>query len=210
MPFDVVDSLPKNNLLEILKNLSQLENEGKIRLFLASGMKREEVEKKLGENSLLGFFRGENIRGAAPEYICKRETVDQKRYEQSIRKDPLFCDEYLKVQVVESLIKEGIPKEEIIYFGHDLMHDAFYLNRYCNVDTALVRQSLSFNNKKAEQIKGLIYVSLTWPEFRKVIYGERKAESYEFLKSWILSELNEQLFGGDLVKKISINLEKKG
>lgn len=204
VPFDVVDSVPKNNLLEILKNLSQLENEGKIKLFLVSGMKREEAGKKLSENSLSGFFRGENIRGATPEYICKREIIDQKRYEEAIRKDPFFCDEYLKVQVVQSLISEGIFEDEIVYFGHDLMHDAFYLNRYCNVDTALVRQSLSFNNKKAEPIKGLIYADLTWPEFKKVIYGERKAESYEFLKARVFSEIKEQLFGGDLVKKITL------
>jgi hypothetical protein len=201
VPGKVIKEVNKKGIKEILENLSKLDKEGKITLILVSGFKKDVMEKKISENSLGKFFRPENIHCATEDYISKREEVDRKRHEKNIKENPSFNDAYVKVQVVDLLMMSGIPGEDIIYFGHDLMTDAFYLHRYTGIDAALLKQSLSLNHAKAKMIKGLIYVNLTWQDFKKVIYGKRKVESYAGLETMIFTMLKEQLFGDTLLKK---------
>jgi len=204
VPGRVVNEVNRKNIKEILTNLSKLEKEGKITLVLVSGFKKDVLEKKIAGNSIGRYLKPENIHCATEEYLTKREEVDRKRHEKNIKENPDFNDAYLKVQVVDYLLMSGIPKEDIVYFGHDLMTDAFYLRRYGGVDVALLKPSLSMNHKPHKMIKGLIYVNPTWADFRKVIYGKRKAESYVALETIIFSMLKEQLFGDTLLKKYTI------
>jgi hypothetical protein len=183
---------------KVLAGLSEMEKEGRIKLFLVSGCSKEMLEKRLDEYQVRGFFRPENIRFADDRYIEKREEIDRKRYAEALKENPEYDDEYLKVQFIEELIAAGTPKESIIFFGHDLMTDAYYLRRYCGTDTALLKSSLSFNNKKAEIVKGLIYVSNQWDDFRDVVTGRKKAESYSGLEDAVFRTLREGLLGESL------------
>ena len=204
VPGRVVRQVNKKAIKEILTNLSRLEKEGKITLMLVSGFKKDVMDKKIAENSISKFFKPENIHCATKHYISKREEVDRKRHEKNIKQNPSFNDAYVKVQVVDYLLMSGIPKEDMVYFGHDLMTDAFYLHRYAGIDVALLKPSFSLNHTRAKLIKGLIYVNPTWADFRKVLVGKRKAESYAVLETTIFSMLKEQLFGDTLLKKYAI------
>ena len=204
VPGRVIKQADKKSIRELLTNLSKLEKEGKITLILVCGFKKDVMAKKIDENSIRKYFRPENIHCATEEYINKRDELDRKRHEKNVKENPGFNDAYLKVQVVDYLLMSGTPKEDIVYFGHDLMTDAFYLRRYGGVDVALLKPSLSLNHAKHKMIKGLIYVNPTWADFRKVIYGKRTAESYVALETLIFSMLKEQLFGDTLLKKYTI------
>ncbi len=210
VPGKVVDRINKENVKEIVKELSGLEKEGKIKLVLIAGMKEEVLEKKLTEHGLKEFFKEENIHHAHEKYLSKREEIDRKRHEEAVKNNPAYDDEYLKVQVVQHLIEEGAVKEEIVFFGHDLMSDAYYLKRYCGIDCALLKKHLSFRNEKTDIVKGLIYVNLAWEDFRKVIYGNKKAENYAMLEHRVFSVLKKEIFGDRLLKAAAQKaLEKK-
>ena len=210
VPGKVVDKVNEEKVKEILKELSLLEKEGKIKLVLAAGIKKGIREKKLAEHGLKWFFKEKNIHHAHEKYISKREEIDQKRHKEAVEKNPAYDDEYLKVQVVQHLIEEGTAKEEIVFFGHDLMSDAYYLKRYCGIDCALLKKHLSFRNEKTDLVKGLIYVNLDWEDFKKVIYGKKKAETYALLEHRVFAVLKKEIFGDQLLKAAAQKaIEKK-
>ena len=204
VPGRVVSRVDKKAIAEILKNLSKLHNEKKLSLYLVSGMQESVVKKKLMENGFDKYIFPGMLHCATHHYIGKRTGIDQKRHMKSLQENPNFNDAYVKVQVADVFLMQGIPRQEIIYFGHDYMTDAFYLHRYCNVDTALLRPALSMNHVPHKAIKGLIFVNPTWADFRKVIYGKKKVQSYAILETMIFSMLKEQLLGDTLLKKYVI------
>lgn len=186
---------------EILKNLSQLEKEGRISLHLATGMKKKAFEEKSRTHSLEGFFKAENIHNAEEEYISKRDEIDRQRHLKAVEENPEYTDEYLKVQAVQNMIEKGAKKEEIIFIGHDLMHDAYYLYKYCGVDTALLKKSLSFANKKTGPIGGgLIYAECEWNDIKKILLGKSRAKKYLGLENMVFSMLKKETIGNQMNK----------
>lgn len=198
IPGNVDKKVSREKVEQILGNLSDMEEKGLVRLFLITGLDKKVAVKKIQKYGLKKYFKKENIFYVTKEYISQKDKIDKKRYFDSLKEDPEFNDDYFKQYIINKIIDEGrIPKEEMLFVGHDLITDGFYTIRFSGIDFALLKESLSERNEKAKhKIKGLVYIKREWKDVRKALYAKLPEPDYRILDNHVFEQMKQRLFEG--------------
>ena len=207
IPGKVEKSIDLNEVKKILTNLEMLRKKSGLHVVVISGYSQKIGEQKLKQYGLEKFFAPEFIFFVSKDYLNSMEEVDRKRYEESIKKNPSYKDEFFKQFVIEKFSKEhNIPKELMVYVGHDIWLEGFYTRRFSGIDFALIRSAHShIGQRKPEEVKNLVYINRTWNDIKKLLMHETLGAKYEHLDNYVQNTIKEKLFEGTklegLVKK---------
>lgn len=206
VPGSIEKDLKLNDVLEILKNLKKLEEKfPRFRFFAITGYSADEALKRLEKYGLKEFFPEGRLFFVNKEYLAGREEIDRKLYEQNLKKNPEFKDEYFKQVVIEEIQKKFDYKpEEMVFVGHDLWTEGYYTLRFSKIDFALIRSAhSSLGEKKAGEIKNLIYIERDWKDIEKLVKGEFPKPDYALLEKFVLNKMKEKLFEGTQLGTLS-------
>jgi hypothetical protein len=217
VPGKIDSKIDNKAVKEILKNLLLLEKKVPgFHFFVLTGYNQKIGTELLEKNGLFTFLLPGHCFFVNEEYLSAKEPVDREIYEQEIKKDPLFKDEYFKQVMVNQLNEKfSIPKEKMVMIGHDLFFGAFYTNRFSGIDFALIRSALSMRGQKYGQpIRGLTYINRSWSDIRKLLTGQFPVPDYGPLKNAIQSLLGKELISSQTMQGIvearRKQLEKRG
>ncbi|HIH08540.1 MAG TPA: hypothetical protein HA237_04175 [Candidatus Diapherotrites archaeon] len=203
LPGSVLKNVDSKKVEALLQGLKKLEEKNRVELFVILGQKDDVAKKKLAESGLNRFFKKENIFCVTKDYIQDKAEFDRDRHLKALEEDPHFRDDYFKVSILKKIVGIVFPADEIIFIGHDLLTDGFYLREFVGVDVAFVKKALSERNEKSGKVlKGLYYVDLDINDFRKLLLGKKPKPDYRFLQAHIYANLKKQLFGDKLMDAI--------
>lgn len=206
VPGKVEKKVNGKEVKEILSNLEKLEKAvPDFHFFISSGHSEQNALDLMKKNGLEKWFSKERCFFVTPEYVEEKEDVDKNLYKKYVEKDPLFKDEFIKQKVVEKLIeKYHFSKEQMVLVGHDLWFAAFYTTRFSGIDFALIKSAFSVRHEKESAlVKGLVYISRTWSDIRKLLSGGFPKAEYAFLNAHIQSLLQKELLSRETMEKLA-------
>lgn len=205
VPDGVSGSFGQKPVLEILKNLAELEKKvSGFHFALLTGLHEGKGEARIADAKLNEYFSSEKIFMVDQSYLDSKSPVDLDLYQKNIEKDPNFKDEYFKQTIIDKISSTyNVPKEKMVYVGNDLLFAAFYTSRYSKIDVALIKDSVSLRGEKIDQpIKGLVYINRNWKDIQKLLLGKFPAVDYTELIKFIQKWLEKQLLQTNSIKII--------
>ncbi|MBS3061996.1 MAG: hypothetical protein J4215_05430 [Candidatus Diapherotrites archaeon] len=205
VPGKVLQSVDHKKIGIVLAHLKTLsEKIPSFRFFLVCGYQKEKTFEKIRENKLDAFFSEENTRFVSQEFLDSKEPMDREIYDQQIAKDPLFKDEFFKQKAIDQIVESlNVSKDRVVFVGHDIWFDAFYSQRFSQVDFVLVKDGLANQSVPFERVmKGLNYIHLDWDDLRKVLLGKLPVQNLDPLKNFIHFQLQRQLVSSETMGKL--------
>lgn len=196
--FDVLikGKLNKRPDTSYLSELVEFSKDQKINLGLITGLEKDNSEKILFENGVDSYFKKDNIIDISEDYYESLNEIDKDIKKQAKEKDPNYSDEYFKVYYLNK--KFSSSKEGILFLGHDIWTDAYYLHKYSNINSILLKETLSNNHApNLTEIKGLNIVNSNIDEIKNYLV-ESKEFNYSSLDSYANKLLYSEIFGTSL------------
>jgi len=183
----------------ILKNLKKLEERfPRFRFFAITGLSAFEAGKRIEKYNLRDFFPEDRIFFVNQAYLESRQDIDKRIYEQNIKKNPEFKDEYFKQVIIEEIERKyDYGKEEMVLVCNDSWTEGYYTTLFSKIDFAIIRSAHSnLGEKKSEEIKNLTYINRAWGDIEKLIKGEFPKANYAVLEKFVMDKMKEKLFEG--------------
>jgi len=168
-------------------------------LFLITGLDQKQGEKIVKEHGIDSYFSEKNIYHVDNNYFNTLSEIDRELKEQAKKKDSNYTDEYYKVYFFNTLYKH--PKEKTLFIGHDVWTDAYYLSKYANIDTILLKPTLSYNHAPhIVEIKDLNIIEPTLDNIKEYLETE-KTFNFAPLHNYANKTLYHEMFGTSLFNK---------
>lgn len=175
-----------------LKELLNLEKKG-IDSYLILGKYKKDIDfEKFKE-----YFKTENIFYISKKYLDSLSELDKKLKEEKYKSQKKeYYDAYYKIFFFQ---KECLfDQSDILYIGHDIWTDAYYLSNFTSVDFVLLKDLLTNNeNQKIPEIKDLYILDLSLDKIKEHLFSE-KTYNYFSLNSYVKKQLYSQIFGKEL------------
>ena len=164
-----------------------------IDLFLIIGKYKEDVDFKEFEQ----FIKTENIFTISKKYLDSLTEMDKNiKTEKYEKYKNNYYDEYYKI----FFFKEEclFNQVEILYLGHDIWTDGYYLSNFTSVDFVLFKDILTNNNNQnVPEIKDLYLIDLSLSQIEEHLFSD-KHYNYLPLNNYVKKELYSQIFGKEL------------
>lgn len=177
---------------EFLKELFNLKEKG-IEFFLILGKYEKDIDLK----DFKEYFKKENIFYISKKYLESLSELDQKLKQEKYKTQKKeYYDEYYKIFFFQ---KECLfDQSEILYIGHDIWTDAYYLSNFTSVDFVLLKDILTNNaDKKIPDIKDLYILDLNIDQIKEHLFSE-KIYNYFPLNNYVKKQLYSKIFGKEL------------
>lgn len=207
IPGKVEQNIDMKEVKKILSNLQELSKKFNLHVAVVSGYSEKIGQAKLKEFGLENFFEPDFVFFVSKHYLDSMQEIDKKRYADAIKKNPNYKDEYFKQYIIQRFSRDhNIPKNEIVYVGHDIWLEGFYTRRFSQIDFALIKSAYSHIGEKAnEQVHHLVYINRTWNDIKKLLMTDNLKAEYSNLDAYVDNVIKEKLFEGTkiegLVKK---------
>ncbi|MFA5746146.1 MAG: hypothetical protein WCX82_03785 [archaeon] len=186
-----------------MSELVDYAKENKKELFLITGLDEEKGEKIIQEQGINSYFDSKSIHHIKEDYYSTLSDIDRELKKEAKEKDPDYADEYYKVYFFNNLFK--YPKEEALFIGHDIWVDAYYLHKYSNINSILLKETLSNNHApNITEIKDLNIIEPTFEDIKNYIINKKEFK-YSSLDSYANKLLYSEIFGTSLFNsKLSV------
>jgi len=203
--FDVLikGKLNKKPNTSYLSDLVEFSKDNNLELYLITGLDSKISETIIEENQLLAYFKKENIIDVAEKYYDSLNEIDKELKLKAKEQNPNYSDEYYKVFYFNEIFKG--KKEEVLFIGHDIWTDVYYLHKYSNINTVILKDTLSNNHApNLIEIKDLNVVDSSFEEIKEYIVNPKEFK-YSYLNSYAEKLLYKEIFGSSLFNsKLSI------
>jgi hypothetical protein len=152
--FSLSDSLVSNKdfykYISILNNMFLFCKNNNIDLFIISEFKENYSNEILSKFNLNVSLK-KNIISVSKDYIDSLKDLDKEIKEKEFNENYKFCDKYFKVFYFNNIFKEN--KKNLLFVCCDLLTEGYYSKKYSNIDFVILKQFISFNNKKIDVSK---------------------------------------------------------
>ncbi len=207
--FDVLITgrLNKKPDTSYLSQLVEFAKDEKIQLYLMTGLDASVSEEIVTENNLNAYFPSKNIICISDSYFKYLSEMDKELKTQEKEKCQCYSDEYFKVYYFNNQF--NLPKQKALFVGHDVWADAYYLHKFSQVNSVLLRCTLSHNHLSAiPAIKNLNIIDPTIECIKDYLLNEKQFD-YSALCSYADKFLYNEMFGSSLAntkKNTSLNM----
>jgi len=199
--FGLYDVLIKGKLgkkpdTSYFSELIDFAKEKKIALFLITGVDKDLSKELIAQNGIDVYFTKKNIIDVTDSYYDSLDGIDKELKKQAKEKDSNYSDEYFKVYYFNKIFSKS--KEKTLFVGHDIWTDAYYLHKYSQINTILLKDTLSNNHApNLSEIKDLNIINPSFEEFKDYLINKKEFK-YSSLNSYANKLLYSEMFGKSL------------